>query len=33
MKLKTLLSVFAFMAATTSQAQPTAKEWNAGVVG
>ena len=33
MKLKTLLSVFALMTAAASQAQPTAKEWNAGVVG
>ncbi|MBQ8065619.1 MAG: glycoside hydrolase family 5 protein [Prevotella sp.] len=33
MKLKTFLSVLAFAAVTTSHAQPTAKEWNAGVVG
>ena len=33
MKLKTLLSVFAIMASSAVSAQPTAKQWNAGVVG
>ena len=33
MKLKTLFFVCAMTATATSNAQPTAKEWNAGVVG
>ena len=33
MKLKAILSIFVFITVTASHAQPTAKEWNAGVVG